>query len=131
MIMFQHRQWHCSPLIVILLSLVWGTVVGFYAQRNFRRNPHTVPSDTILFEGDKKKNLSASEREQRDEEARRRQRKEDVVIGKTSAKQGEKDFALDPKGTEQEYLRQASRIEREIYLLTEAGMESLNSVSDC
>jgi hypothetical protein len=88
-------------------------------------------SDTTLFEGDKKKNLSASEREQRDEETRRRERKEDVVIGKTSAKKGEKDFALDPKATEQEYLRQASRVDREIFLLTETGMECLNSVGDC
>jgi len=89
-----------------------------------------VSSKTVLYDGDKKKNLSASERERRDEERRRRERKEDVVIGKTSAKKGAKDFALDPKGTEQEYLRQASIIEREVHLLTTAGMESFNSVGD-
>ena len=81
-----------------------------------------------LYSGDKKKNLSASERERRDEEERRRKRRDDVVIGKTSAKKGEKDFSLDPKSTEEEYLRQASNIEQRVFQLTEAGLESLNSV---
>lgn len=73
-----------------------------------------------------KKDLSASERERRDEEDRRRKRKDDVVIGKTSAIKGEKDFVIDPKTTEQEYFRQLSSIEREVFQLTEAGMEFLN-----
>lgn len=127
-----HRPWKCLVAIFVLSPFGWRTVVSFSCQCNsLRKNPsHSVSSGTALFEGDKKKNLSASEKEQRDEEARRRQRKDDVVIGKTSAKKGEKDFALDPKGTEQEYLRQASRIDREIYFLTEEGMQSLNAVRD-
>jgi hypothetical protein len=78
-----------------------------------------------------KKNISASDRERRDEEQRRSERKEDVVIGKTSAKKGASDYALDPKATEQEYLRQLSRQEQEIFHLTEQGMELLNSVGLC
>lgn len=83
---------------------------------------------SCLFTGDKKKNLSASERERREEEERRRKRRDDVVIGKTSAKRGAKDFSLDPKSTEEEYLRQASNIEQQVFQLTEAGLESLNLV---
>lgn len=81
-----------------------------------------------LFLSNNKRTPSASEQERRDEEERRRRRKDDVVIGKTSAKKGEKDFALDPQTTEQEYLRQASAVEQEVFRLTGAGMEFLNSV---
>jgi hypothetical protein len=80
-----------------------------------------------LFAGSKK-NLSASEQERRDEENRRRTRKDDVIIGKTSAKKGEKDFSLNPKATEEQWLRQASKIEQKIFRLTATGMEALNSV---
>jgi hypothetical protein len=75
-----------------------------------------------------KKNLSAAEQERRDEENRRRMRQDDVVVGKTSAKKGEKDCALDPKATQQEFLKQASAVEQEVFQLTEAGMEYLKSV---
>jgi hypothetical protein len=75
-----------------------------------------------------KKNLSSAERERRDEESRRQQRKDDVVINKTSAKRGAKDYALDPKATEEEYLRQATRVEQTIYRLTEEGMEAIKSL---
>lgn len=75
-----------------------------------------------------KKNLSAAERERRDEENRRRARKDDVIPGKTSAMPGAKDFALDPKATEMEYLKQASKVEQEIYLYTEKGLKLLKMV---
>jgi hypothetical protein len=127
MTMIHSQPWKRLATIFALWSFGWPTVVSFSFQHR-KRLSHSASSGTVLFEGDKKKNLSASEKEQRDEEARRRQRKDDVVIGKTSAKKGEKDFALDPKGTEQEYLRQASRIDREVYFLTEEGMQSLNAV---
>ncbi len=130
--MIQHRRWNLAVATAILSPFICRPAVSFISLSSLRQRRHKLAtSDTTLFEGDKKKNLSASEKEQRDEETRRRQRKEDVVIGKTSAKKGEKDFALDPKATEQEYLRQASRIDREIFLLTETGMECLNSVGDC
>lgn len=91
--------------------------------------PWTVLSQVAPLSLSKNKRIpSASEKERRDEEERRRRRKDDVVIGKTSAKQGEKDFALDPQTTEQEYLRQASIVEKEVFRLTGAGMEFLNSV---
>jgi hypothetical protein len=80
-----------------------------------------------LFAGSKK-NLSAADRERRDEENRIRERKDDVVIGKTSAKRGEKDYQLNPKATEEEWVRQASVVERKIYELTEKGMEHLKMV---
>jgi hypothetical protein len=75
-----------------------------------------------------KKSLSASEQERRDEENRRRMRQDDVVIGKTSAKKGETDCALDPQATEQEFLKHASVVEQKVFRLTEAGMEYLKSV---
>lgn len=75
-----------------------------------------------------KKSLSAAERERFEEDERRRKRKDDVVIGKTSAIKGEKDFPLDIKSTEAEYLRQANRVEQEVYKWTTAGMQFLNTV---
>ncbi len=74
------------------------------------------------------KNLSNAERERRDEEIRRQQRKDDVVINKTSAKRGAKDYAIDPKATEEEYLRQASKLEQTIFRLTEEGMDAMRSL---
>lgn len=74
------------------------------------------------------KNLSASDQERRDEEKRRRKRKNEVVIGKTSAKKGEADYELDPKATEQEFLRQASHVEQEVFRQTAEGKKMLNSV---
>ena len=78
--------------------------------------------------GNNRKNLSAAERERRDEEDRRRARKDEVVPGKTSAKPGEKDYTLDPKATEMEWLRQASNLEQEVYAYTDKGMELLKLV---
>ena len=80
-----------------------------------------------LFAG-KKKDLSTAGRERRDEENRKRERTEDVIIGRTSAKRGEKDYQLDPKATEEEWVRQFSTVERKIYLYTEKGMEHLKMV---
>jgi len=86
-----------------------------------------VGRKTFLFVKGKK-DLSASERERRDEENRRRMRQDDVVIGKTSAKKGEKDCALDPQATQQEFLKHASAVEQEVFRLTEAGMGCLKSL---
>lgn len=76
------------------------------------------------------KDISAAGRERRDEDQRRRQRKEDVVIGKTSALRDATDYALDPKATEEAWLNQASRIEQQVFRLTEIGMDSLKTVSN-
>ena len=81
-----------------------------------------------MIGGKNKKNLSASERERRDEENRRRSRKDEVVPGTTSAKPGEKDFELDPKATELEFLRQASNVQQEVYAYTDKDMELLKLV---
>ena len=78
--------------------------------------------------GKNKQNWSAPERELRDEENRRRARKDEVVPGTTSAKPGEKDYALDLEATELEWLRQASNVEQEVYAYTDKGMELLKLV---
>lgn len=74
------------------------------------------------------KNLSASNQERRDEEQRRLKRKEDVIIGKTSAVRDATDFALNTKATEEEWMRQASRVDQQVFKLTDQGMESLKMV---
>jgi tetratricopeptide (TPR) repeat protein len=74
-----------------------------------------------------KRALSASERERRDEERRRLERTEDVVIGKTSALPGERDFELNLKATEEEWFRQASEIEQKVFRYTEDGMKALKT----
>ncbi|KAL7558095.1 hypothetical protein ACA910_020045 [Epithemia clementina (nom. ined.)] len=71
------------------------------------------------------RSLTAAEKERRDEDQRRNERAHDVVIGKTSAKRDERDYALDVSATEQEWMRQASKLEQEIYQQTEQGMHHL------
>jgi tetratricopeptide (TPR) repeat protein len=71
------------------------------------------------------RSLSASEQARREEDNRRQERAEDVVIGKTSALPGASDYALNPSATEAEYLRQASRVEQIVYKETEKGLEAL------
>ena len=70
-------------------------------------------------------NLSAAGKERRDEDARRQIRKSDVVIGKTSAVSGAKDYPLDPKSTEEAWMQQASNLEQKVYRQTEIGMDML------
>jgi tetratricopeptide (TPR) repeat protein len=66
--------------------------------------------------------LSSAERERREEERRRKERANDVVIGKTSALQGVKDFELNVRSTEEQWLSQASPTEREVFHQTEKGI---------
>lgn len=69
--------------------------------------------------------LSAAGKERRDEDARRQLRKTDVVIGKTSAMAGARDYPIDPKSTEEAWMKQASSLEQKVYRQTEIGMEML------
>jgi len=78
--------------------------------------------------GGPNRNLSAAGKERRDEEKRRIQRKDDVVPGKTSALRGATDYELNSKATEEEWLRQASAVDKKVFRLTEEGMESLKMV---
>jgi tetratricopeptide (TPR) repeat protein len=71
------------------------------------------------------RNLSAAEKERREEEKRRRERAEDVVVGKTSAISGASDYALDVDATREQWMRQATPAEQEIFQKTELGMEML------
>jgi hypothetical protein len=128
------------PCLYLAICFVWSSV-SFQPSLNLicrRRHLHesVSPNNAVqparsmlspLYAGSKK-NLSASDKERRNEETRRNTRREDVVIGKTSAKKGEKDYAIDPKVTEEEYLRQASKEEKEIFYRTQEGMELLKSV---
>jgi hypothetical protein len=68
---------------------------------------------------DQQQRLSAAVRERREEERRRVDRINDAVIGKTSAKKGAKDFAIDPIVTQKQLYSNANEIEREIYIQTE------------
>jgi tetratricopeptide (TPR) repeat protein len=75
--------------------------------------------------GSGKKSWTASEFARREEEKSRLERAGDVVIGKTSALAGASDYVLDPKATAEEWMRQASKVEQEVYRQTEEGMEML------
>ena len=72
-----------------------------------------------------RKHLSAAEQERREEDKRRRERIEDVVPGKTSAISGATDYSINIDSTQEQFLRQASREEQEIYQKTELGMEMI------
>lgn len=88
---------------------------------------HSITSRIMFQLGVQKKddNLSAAGKERRDEDARRQLRKTDVVIGKTSAMAGARDYPIDPKSTEEAWMKQASNLEQKVYRQTEVGMEML------
>ena len=129
------RPFKLELCIFLAICFVWRTV-SFRPPSTISRSrcfrdvtfPHKIRTKSSNLYAGGKKNMSSSDRERRDEERRRNERKDDVVIGKTSAKRGESDYVLDPKATEEEYLRQASNVEQEIFYLTEQGMELLNTV---
>jgi len=70
---------------------------------------------------------TSAEKEFLNEEKRRLERKNDVVIGKTSAIPDAVDFDLDPDGTEKALMSSMDdgSIERKIHELTEEGLEAL------
>lgn len=74
------------------------------------------------------RDLSASGSERRAEDKRRNERKSDVVIGKTSAIQGEKDFKLDPKATETSFMDSSTAVEQEIFQQTSRGLDMLRAL---
>jgi hypothetical protein len=129
---FRRRKISCSVALLIVLN-----VTAFQPQNQHQPSGGRQLGglqdlsrgiSSCLFAANKK-DLSAADRERRDEENRKRERKDDVVIGRTSAKRGEQDYQLDPKATEEEWIRQLSAIERKIYQYTEKGLEHLKMVS--
>lgn len=123
---------------VILFALISGEISRSIAFSPFpRRVQFRLPPTTKRHQGrvtlyssnERKNNLSASAKERREEEKRRIDRKTDVVIGKTSAKPEAQDFQLNPKGTEEEWMRQASGLEQKVYRETEKGLGYLKMVS--
>ena len=112
-----------------ILSLPTSTRTNEKNDRNIsrRRRRRLYASSGGDGEDNKVNNgMSASNRERREEDKRRNARKEDVIIGKTSAKRGEKDYVIDPRATEIEYLRSVSRTEQLIYQYTQDGMDEMN-----
>eukprot|EP00980_Cylindrotheca_fusiformis_P010108 scaffold2243_cov122-Cylindrotheca_fusiformis.AAC.24 len=106
-------------------AALWRQLHSTGAPKNAARLPR---NKHFPLHGGSRENLSSADRERRDEEKRRNDRKDEVIIGRTSARRGESDYALDPKATEEEYLRQASKEEQEVFYSTERGMELLNSL---
>ena len=51
-----------------------------------------------------------------------------MVIGRTSARPGERDYVIDPEVTEREYLENSESYEREIHRHTERGLDALRMV---
>ena len=118
--------WVPRYLCVLAATLVATQIESFLPQqcRKGRILSDRRILSTRLAVG-RKRNLSASEQERRDEERRRLERADDVKIGKTSAIDGEKNYRIDPKATEQEWMRQASDVEQEVFRQTDRGMEML------
>ena len=84
-------------------------------------------SSSSDFDGRRKKR-TASQQERIDEERRRLSRKNDVVIGKTSAVSGAKDFELNVQKTEMEWRQQATPIECQIREYTQKALDALHMV---
>ena len=121
LLLLKNPRWRVLQLALLAVSMVDGYCPQVVANRRITTRP-------FRFSLNVEKDLSASQRERRDEDKRRQKRKADVVIGKTSAKAGEKNFALNPRSTEELWLKQASPLEREIHAKTELGMQSLRMV---
>lgn len=92
------------------------------------RVPPSLSSSRLSASKGNNKNLSSSDRERRDADRRRKERKDDVVIGKTSAKRDAVDYPINPEATEQEYLRKASKEERLVHQFTDEGMNAMKSL---
>uniref|UniRef100_A0A6U2NIM3 SAP domain-containing protein n=1 Tax=Leptocylindrus danicus TaxID=163516 RepID=A0A6U2NIM3_9STRA len=73
----------------------------------------------------KKPYLTTAEQEQRAEERRRLERRSDVVIGKTSALEGSKDFEIDISSTEKMYVENSDDVEREVFQQSDRGLKAL------
>ena len=112
---------NCINVLLLLLALSCEKAIAFaaniiYHQRRIFRDPTKRWA---------RKPTTSAGQERRDEDKRRKERSKDVVVGKTSAKPGEKDFAVDVSATEQEWMRQASDIEQRIFKVTDKGLEHL------
>jgi tetratricopeptide (TPR) repeat protein len=108
--------------IIIAASILTGH--SFHLQRE--RFFHRIPADRNIhcryLCNTLRKNVSTSEQERREEDKRRRERVQDVVPGKTSAISGATDYSIDVDSTREQWMRQASQVEQEIYRMTEIGM---------
>lgn len=113
----------------ILIAYILSRIESFYPQdavfvtRRFSRGRKVI--QPRLLTSSTGKNLSAAEKERREEEKRRRDRADDVVVGKTSAISGASDYALDVDATREQWMRQATPIEQEIFRKTEFGLDML------
>ncbi|GKY92874.1 hypothetical protein MPSEU_000256600 [Mayamaea pseudoterrestris] len=115
----QHRLLPVCLLAEFLACVSSFTLLNNHPQQQISRMIllHAATSDSD--------HVSAAARARREEESRRLERREDVIVGQTSAKPGAKDFEINSRVTEQAWLSQASQIERQVYEYTERGMNSL------
>jgi len=133
-IMIRRQSYQTVYLLAAMYSLTINSSYGAFTSLSPWSMPPTIKFSssstsprTFMSSSSSSDNrdLSAASRERREEDKRRKERRTENVPGKTSAKAGEKDYAIDPSATEQEYLRQLSYIEQEIYRQTENGMKML------
>ena len=71
------------------------------------------------------KYLTTAERERRAESKRRKERKGDVVIGKTSALPDAVNFEIDVRDTERQLYESSDKLEQEVRRLSDLGLTSL------
>jgi tetratricopeptide (TPR) repeat protein len=110
--------------ITIIASLLSGHSFNLRTDRfsngiQLNRNDN----DIWCLHDNLRKSITAAEQERREEDKRRRERIADVVPGKTSAISGAKDYAIDVDSTREQWMRQASQVEQEVYRMTELGMD--------
>ena len=111
-------------LKLLSLFLLERLVLSFIGASTLERSNYVSNSIRVYA-----KPTTAAAQERKDEDRRREERKGDVVIGKTSAKAGEKDYALDVAATEQQWMNQASDVERIIFEQTNQGLEHLRMLN--
>ena len=73
----------------------------------------------------KKLYLTSAEQERRAEERRRLERRSEVVIGKTSAVEGSKDFEIDISSTEKMFVENSDVVETEVFQQSDRGLTAL------
>jgi tetratricopeptide (TPR) repeat protein len=118
--------------MLCLLTDLWKPVGSFSPAAkplHISDGPSSKPNtryNTRLYQSATSDHSStAADRARRDEEKSRLDRRQDVVIGQTSAKAGAKDLTIDARHTEQAWLSQASKVEQQVYQWSEKGLERL------
>jgi len=112
-----------NKLLCFLVSILLTACIEVSLSFSIPNNSNNGNNNDIS--SSRKNPLTAAQRARREEEQRRIERTGENIPGKTSAIPGAKDFELNVERTENEWLQQASGIDRQVREYTSRGMDML------